>query len=113
MCARIISSRIGYNAWRCVEAGPVPVMGGRRKSLSSGSCRKWSSSGWKRPWRACVALEVRGQTGIGDPGGSRLSLGPDVPLAGRVLDPARPRPLDAEGPELHGKNHRTGHGDVS
>ena len=59
-----------------------------------------------------MALEVRGQTGIGDPGGSGAkNPGPDLAAGRKGFCPARPRLPDAEGPELHGKNHRTGHGD--
>ena len=47
-CARITSSRIGYHAWRCVEAGPVPGVERRRKAPCQGPCRKWSSSGLKK-----------------------------------------------------------------
>jgi hypothetical protein len=51
---RMTSSRIGYNAWRCVEAGPVLLVWGDDAKLHIGARRrKWSSSGLKKA-RACL-----------------------------------------------------------
>ena len=54
----------GYNAWRCVEAGPVPVARGRRKSSHRASARRDPLRVRpKRLARACVVPH----TGLSSP----------------------------------------------
>jgi len=55
-CARITSSRIGYNAWRCVEAGPVLLVWRDDAKLHAGArAENGSPRCWKRCRRACEA----------------------------------------------------------
>ena len=57
ICARIISSRIGYPTRRRGEAGPVPGAGGRRISLHQASAR--GANLWGRRWRHLLSPRTR------------------------------------------------------
>ena len=118
-----LPSRHGYNAWRCVEAGPVLLVWGDDAKLHAGArAENGSPRSCKRLRRACEALEARSQAGVDGPALSAMPAmdgGRHIEGARTVGYPQEPGPSraqglgDAEEPELHGTNHRTGHGDVS
>ena len=55
--AESLLSRIGYNAWRCVEAGPVPGVGIRRKAPYQASARR--ANLWGRRRKPIIAPDAR------------------------------------------------------